>query len=636
MTEKESNKVILSASKDNFLVWEEGLLAHGLHKGFIKTNEKGTLIFPDEHKLAALTWILSNIDEDMRKELLHHPTASEKYAELVKRFRGKSATSLLVAVRDLTSHRFESFSVEDMRTSFTKLRAINRSIKDALQSDSISVDTLSLVCVLASLPERFNGVRVALQQKKSTFDEAESLILDEAKQHDVQESAAHYAKGGQAPNRGGRDQTQTCTHGYGKSCYTCHPHLRSENRKCVDCGAVGHSSKTYHSCKHFDGRNKKNKQKAPAEEGNMAIDEIAAGSVFMALDPQPQFIRDETDLEPRRVLRPTPEGGYIDSLYYPANAVAKIMERHGHVTTYIPTPAEPMPTFSQLWHKLDHSSRRTLIQTADDGYVESIYYSPSETACILAGSLDPEPLTAICGLDLALMTDAPVTLGTSSPLFYSDNGRHSNPGRIECAYLGEGVMEDLTFVIDSGATSHMCRNRASFQNYLSVNSFISTANGGKSPCLGRGSLDEIELKGVLHCPILTHNLLSVRALVERGLQVLFDNHSCSIVHPLSNRILVKGVRRGNLFICHLNRTFTLESANMVQKYRTCDRTILAHRRMGHLNYRSLRLLTHMSTGLNLDKEPQDMCIACASTKICRGPFPESDDHASAIGDLVLC
>ena len=95
-------------------------------------SDKGRLIFPDEHKLAALTWILSNIDEDMRKDLLHHPTASEKYAELVKRFRGKSATSLLVAVRDLTSHRFESFSMEDMRTSFTKLRAINRSIKDAL------------------------------------------------------------------------------------------------------------------------------------------------------------------------------------------------------------------------------------------------------------------------------------------------------------------------------------------------------------------------------------------------------------------------------------------------------------------------------------------------------------------------
>jgi hypothetical protein len=62
-----------------------------------------------------------------------------------------------------------------------------------------------------------------------------------------------------------------------------------------------------------------------------------------------------------------------------------------------------------------------------------------------------------------------------------------------------------------------------------------------------------------------------------------------------------------------------------------DRTISFHRKMGHLNYKSLRLLSHLSEGIVLDNDPADQFKICIQTK---ASFPPSNSLAKRIGDLT--
>jgi hypothetical protein len=62
-----------------------------------------------------------------------------------------------------------------------------------------------------------------------------------------------------------------------------------------------------------------------------------------------------------------------------------------------------------------------------------------------------------------------------------------------------------------------------------------------------------------------------------------------------------------------------------------ERTALFHRRLSHLNYKSLRLLSHLSAGMVLDGTPHTCCIQAKSHK---ESFPRSKSHAARIGELI--
>ena len=63
-------------------------------------------------------------------------------------------------------------------------------------------------------------------------------------------------------------------------------------------------------------------------------------------------------------------------------------------------------------------------------------------------------------------------------------------------------------------------------------------------------------------------------------------------------------------------------------------TELAHRRMGHLNHQTLRLMPHLSTGMMLGNKPKLQCPVCMESKSTRTPYPKSNSHARVIGELT--
>ena len=102
-------------------------------------------------------------------------------------------------------------------------------------------------------------------------------------------------------------------------------------------------------------------------------------------------------------------------------------------------------------------------------------------------------------------------------------------------------------LLDSGCTHHIVRDRALFSTYVSSPVSVGTANCGSLEALGTGDVSFrypyrdrhvlFTLRGCLYAPAAPINLLSVGALVERGMSCLFSPGGITKVffsgdHPL--------------------------------------------------------------------------------------------------------
>uniref|UniRef100_A0A0A9XL71 Copia protein n=1 Tax=Lygus hesperus TaxID=30085 RepID=A0A0A9XL71_LYGHE len=120
----------------------------------------------------------------------------------------------------------------------------------------------------------------------------------------------------------------------------------------------------------------------------------------------------------------------------------------------------------------------------------------------------------------------------------------------------------IRFVIDSGATCHIISRN--FCDYLmnpeSVNYTIKVAKVGASlVSVRKGDLSaktllnrNVNIRDVLECDSVSHNLLSVKRLEENGCNVLFRNGTVEIVK--SGKVIAEGKLDGNLYVLELMLT----------------------------------------------------------------------------------
>ncbi|KPJ11482.1 Retrovirus-related Pol polyprotein from transposon TNT 1-94 [Papilio machaon] len=196
--------------------------------------------------------------------------------------------------------------------------------------------------------------------------------------------------------------------------------------------------------------------------------------------------------------------------------------------------------------------------------------------------------------------------------------------------------------IDSGATCHMTNNKSLLQNYsVHTPKLVTVANNNKMYSEGHGDV-EILLKGhtqptklieVIYVPGLSTNLISVGKMASKGLEVQFDSNKCNIY---CNKIPVASASRIN-GVYQLD-TATQHSVSIVQPEIQCKsnqhaETVnlceikpsqeLWHRRLGHLNRRSMELLRQgMASGINYTVSDYTPCVACLKGKQSRLPFPK--------------
>ncbi|UYV72199.1 hypothetical protein LAZ67_9002155 [Cordylochernes scorpioides] len=132
--------------------------------------------------------------------------------------------------------------------------------------------------------------------------------------------------------------------------------------------------------------------------------------------------------------------------------------------------------------------------------------------------------------------------------------------------------DEDSWLLDSGATNHVCRNKDWFVDLREVSSDPIMTESGTTEAKGYGHIFiqtsihnesiEIKLNNVLYVPNVRRNLLSVSKIEENGNRVTFRNMVARVFNP-ENRIIAEATNVNGLYIVKgktLNSRFVMDEA----------------------------------------------------------------------------
>ena len=202
-------------------------------------------------------------------------------------------------------------------------------------------------------------------------------------------------------------------------------------------------------------------------------------------------------------------------------------------------------------------------------------------------------------------------------------------------------VNNVTWVIDSGCTTHCSGNISLFDTFTPCFNICSLANGTIATCEGYGSIGD--LAHVNFLPSFTYNLLSVSNLTAEGYCLTFTpDGSVVITNGTSSEIF--GEYKDGLYTTPHPISITLPPTDkfllsaepdiefsFLQQYPTLNRyrvhTIppsdLMHQRLAHFNMEAIirGQRNNLLTGWSAHIGPINFCDACARAKAHRTPKP---------------
>lgn len=151
----------------------------------------------------------------------------------------------------------------------------------------------------------------------------------------------------------------------------------------------------------------------------------------------------------------------------------------------------------------------------------------------------------------------------------------------------ETTKDDIKFILDSGASSHMCNDRSLFMEFNDKKATVCLPDDRKMDCEGIGKLAvnlnvggksrKVSVEDVLYAPKMKVNLISVAKLNDRGLSVIFKGGKALIFN--SKEILIgTATRDGTLYYLDIKDIMkpeetipkTVETLNLVIENDTDD------------------------------------------------------------------
>nr|GFC07706.1 retrovirus-related Pol polyprotein from transposon TNT 1-94 [Tanacetum cinerariifolium] len=186
------------------------------------------------------------------------------------------------------------------------------------------------------------------------------------------------------------------------------------------------------------------------------------------------------------------------------------------------------------------------------------------------------------------------------------------------------LIEIVLFIVDSGYSKHMTRNLKLLINF--AEKFLGTVKFGNdqiSPILGYGDLVQgaVTINRVYYVKGLNHNLFSVGQLCDADLEVAFRKSTC-LIRNLKGNDLLTGSRGTDLY------SITLQDINFpnpicLMAKATSSQAWLWHRRLSHLNFDTINLLSKNDIMVGLPKlkfVKDHLCSSCELGKAKRKSF----------------
>nr|GEV54441.1 hypothetical protein [Tanacetum cinerariifolium] len=186
------------------------------------------------------------------------------------------------------------------------------------------------------------------------------------------------------------------------------------------------------------------------------------------------------------------------------------------------------------------------------------------------------------------------------------------------------IIQLILFIVDSGCTKHMTSNLKLLCNF--VEKFLGTVRFGNdqfAPILGYGNLVQgyVTINRVYYVEGLNHNLFSVGQFYDADLKVAFRKSTCFVIDLQGNDLLV-GNRGSDLYTISLQESTSSTPLCLMAKA-TPTQAWLWHRRLSHLNFDYINLLSKKDIVIGLPKleyVKDLLCSSCELSKAKRSSF----------------
>nr|GEW08897.1 putative ribonuclease H-like domain-containing protein [Tanacetum cinerariifolium] len=154
-------------------------------------------------------------------------------------------------------------------------------------------------------------------------------------------------------------------------------------------------------------------------------------------------------------------------------------------------------------------------------------------------------------------------------------------------------------VIDSGCLRHMTGNMSYLFDFEELNGgyvfFVGNPKGGKISGKGKIRTGKLDFDDVYFVKELKFNLFSVSQMYDKKNSVLFTNTECLVLSfefklPDESQVLLRVHRENNMYIVNLKNIISSGDLTCLFAKATLDESNLWHRRLGHINFKTMNKL----------------------------------------------
>ncbi|GJV50357.1 putative ribonuclease H-like domain-containing protein [Tanacetum coccineum] len=181
-------------------------------------------------------------------------------------------------------------------------------------------------------------------------------------------------------------------------------------------------------------------------------------------------------------------------------------------------------------------------------------------------------------------------------------------------------------VIDSGCSRHMTGNMSYLTDYKEIDrgyvTFGGNPKGGKITGKGTIKTGNLDFENVYFVRELKFNLFSVSQMCDKKNNVLFNDTECIVLSPNfklidESQVLLRVPRKNNMYSVDLKNIVPKGGLTCLFAKATSDESKLWHRRLGHLNFKTMNKLVKGNLVRGLPSklfENDQTCVACQKGK----------------------
>ncbi|GJR56518.1 ribonuclease H-like domain-containing protein [Tanacetum coccineum] len=190
-------------------------------------------------------------------------------------------------------------------------------------------------------------------------------------------------------------------------------------------------------------------------------------------------------------------------------------------------------------------------------------------------------------------------------------------------------------IFDSGCSRHMTGNKSFLTDYQEIDggfvAFGGSPKGGKITGKGKIRTGKLDFEDVYFVKELKFNLFSVSQMCDKKNSVLFTETECLVLSPDfklldESQVLLKVPRQNNMYSFDLKNVVPSGGLTCLFAKATIDESNLWHRRLGHINFKTMNKLERGNLVRGLPSkifENDQTCVACKKGKqhkaSCRKP-----------------